>query len=417
MFENIVSAQNISFVLVFFEGLVSFLSPCVIPLLPIYITYLAGNAKVDNGDGTYRYIRSKVLLHTVFFILGISTAFFLLGLSFTALGGFLADNRDVFGKVAGIIIILLGVVQLGIIKPRFMQRERKINLNIAGKKMNPLLAYVIGFTFSFAWTPCVGPALSSVLILASSASSSFVGNMLVLVYAIGFVIPFLLLGLFTSQVLNFFKNNKKFMKYSIKVGAVIMIIIGVMTFTGVINNVTNYLGGSTKPPVTSTDKKEEDKTPDEVAPPSEDPRAPMEFTMKDQYGKTHRLSDYKGKTVFINFWATWCPPCRKEMPHIEEIYKEYGLNKNEVVILTVITPNLGREGDRESIIKYAKEQGYTMPILFDEEGTVAADYRISAYPTTFMINKDYKVYGYVSGGLEKDQMKEIITQTQNGKIE
>ncbi|MEF9951997.1 MAG: cytochrome c biogenesis protein CcdA [Clostridium sp.] len=415
MFEGLVSAQNISFVLVFFEGLVSFLSPCVIPLLPIYITYLAGNAKIDNGDGTYTYKRGRVMLHTGFFVLGVSTAFFLLGISFTAIGGFLNDNKVMFQRIAGSIIIILGIIQLGVFKPRFMQREHKINVDLAGKKMNPFLAYIIGFTFSFAWTPCVGPALSSVLILASSSSSSFVGNMLVLVYALGFVIPFLLLGLFTSQVLNFFKNNKKFMSYTIKIGAVIMIAIGIMTFTGVINNVSSILGGSTPQTQGTTKPKEEAK--EEVPPTDEaDTRTPFDFKMVDQYGKTHKLSDYKGKTVFLNFWATWCPPCIKEMPEIEEIYKEYGLNKKDVIILTVIAPELGREGDKESIIRYAKEQGYTMPILFDETASVNKDYRISAYPTTYMIHKDFRVYGYVSGGLNKTQMREIIEQTRNGEI-
>src|SRR5699024_9868920 len=106
---------------------------------------------------------------------------------------------------------------------------RKIHMNIGQKNVNPLIAYIMGFTFSFGWTPCVGPALSSVLILASGAKTALIGNLLVLLYAIGFILPFILLGLFTTQVLNFLQK-KNIMKYAVKVGGVLLIIIGIMTF-------------------------------------------------------------------------------------------------------------------------------------------------------------------------------------------
>ena len=244
MFDGLSSIENISFLLVFLEGGLSFLSPCVLPLIPIYISYLAGNAKKENEDGSITYVRKKVLFHTIFFILGISTAFFVLGISFTSLGKFFNTNKALFSKISGIIIIVLGLYQIGIFDFKFLQRERKINLNLRGKKINPLMAYIMGFTFSFAWTPCVGPALSSVLILASSAKNAALGNLLVLLYTVGDTIPFLLLGIFTTQALNFIKKNKKIMKYTIKAGGVIMIIMGVMTFTGWVNNITGYLSST-----------------------------------------------------------------------------------------------------------------------------------------------------------------------------
>lgn len=241
MFKGLSVVNNISFLLVFLEGFLSFFSPCVIPLIPVYISYLAGNGKKVDADGTITYDRKKVLLNTLFFIAGISSTFFVLGLSFSTLGTFFNSNKLLFTRIGGIIIILLGFVQVGLLNFNFLKIEKKINIEINKDKVNPIIAFIMGFTFSFAWTPCVGPALSSVLILASSASSAYNGNLLVLVYAVGFVLPFLALGLFTTQVLNFFKENRNLMKYTIKIGGIILIIIGVLTFTGLFNNITRLL--------------------------------------------------------------------------------------------------------------------------------------------------------------------------------
>jgi len=358
MFENILSIGHINFFLVFIEGIISFFSPCVIPLIPIYMSYLAGNAKKEDLNGNITYERSKVLFHTLFFVLGISASFFILGLSFSALGRFFSDNKLVFSKIGGIIIIILGLIQIGFLNFNFLNRNFKININQNLNKMNPIVAFVMGFTFSFAWTPCVGPALSSVLILASSAKSAIAGNVLVLVYTIGFIIPFILLGIFTTQALQFIDRKKHIVKYTIKVGGVILIAMGIMTYTGWINSLTGYLNtnGNNQSISQKSDKnnakedKDEEKgssKDDDVSDSNSEQAKPGElpaydFTLLDQNGKEHKLSEYKGKVVFLNFWATWCPPCIEEMPHIEELYKEYNLNKDEVVILGVTGKRLLR---------------------------------------------------------------------------
>ena len=241
MFEGLVSLKNVSFLFVFLEGLLSFLSPCVLPLIPLYIGYLAGNGKIVDSNGNIRYIRKKVLINTLFFVIGISTAFFILGMSVTRLSSFLKVNNLLFIRIAGILIIILGLFQLGVLNFSFLQRNHRFNVKFPDKKMNPILAYFMGFLFSFAWTPCVGPALSSVLILASSAKNEIIGNLLVLLYTLGFAVPFLILGVFTTQALNFIKKNRKIMKYTIKAGGIIMLIMGIMTFTGWINNISGYM--------------------------------------------------------------------------------------------------------------------------------------------------------------------------------
>lgn len=232
---------NIGFLLIFLEGFLSFFSPCVLPLIPVYISYLAGKGKKVSVEGTIVYERKKVLLNTLFFVGGISSVFFLLGLSFSALGTFFNQNKVIFSKIGGVLIIIMGLVQLDLIHINFLKMEKRIHLELDAEKINPIVAYVMGFTFSFAWTPCVGPALSSVLIAASNASNAFAGNMMVLIYSLGFIIPFIILGMFTSEALNFFKEKRNLVKYTIKAGGLILIIIGIMTFTGTFSTMSRFL--------------------------------------------------------------------------------------------------------------------------------------------------------------------------------
>ena len=429
--EELFSVTNFNFVLVFLEGIVSFFSPCILPLLPLYISYLAGNAKIIGEDGSVTYKRGKVFLHTLFFVLGISFAFFILGLSFSTLGSFFNSNKAIFTKIGGIFIFVMGLIQLGVIEFNFMKKERRLALDIGLSKMNFLKAFILGFTFSFAWTPCVGPALASVLVLASGAQTALTGNLLVLVYSLGFVLPFLFVGIFTTSILNFIKKNQKLLNGMIKVGGVILVVLGIMTFTGWINNVSGYLNtispnstvnttqDENKP---SSSNKDNDKVEENSSTSNESTENGIEsekqlapdFDLVDQYGDRHKLSDYKGKVVLLNFWATWCPPCKEEMPDIEELYKEYNLNKDEVVILGVARPG-GREPDKEGISKFLKDNNYTFPTVFDESGELTNNYFINAFPTTYMIDKDSNIFGYVPGMLSKSQMKSIIEQTIAGK--
>ena len=129
-----------------------------------------------------------------------------------------------------------------------------------------------------------------------------------------------------------------------------------------------------------------------------------DFNLKDQYGVVHSLENYKGKVIFLNFWATWCPPCKKEMPDIENIYKEYGENKKDVVILGV---NSEKENE---VKKFLKDEGYTFPTVIDENSEVMRKYFIQAFPTSFVIDKEGNVYGYVMGGLTKEQIKQVIEE-------
>ena len=329
-------------VTVFLQGLLSFFSPCVLPLVPLYLGYLSGGA----GQGELYGKRGRLFVNTICFVIGISSAFFMMGLGVSAAGSFLNKNQAMVSRIGGILVILFGLYQLGIFgKSKLLGTEHRFWLKLDKLKMSPVVALVFGFTFSFAWTPCVGPALASVLLMAGSAGTKLTGFLLIGVYTLGFILPFLAVGLFTAKVLGFFKKYNHVVKYTVKIGGILMIFMGLLMFTGKMNAITGYLSGTAG---TQTSSKETTKK--EIKEEKQDTYPATDFVLQDQYGKEHSLADYKGKTIFLNFWATWCGPCRNEMPEIQKIYEETQQEEDsDLVILGIAAPGFGQEGSQEEI--------------------------------------------------------------------
>lgn len=420
---------------VFLQGILSFFSPCVLPLLPLYIGYLSGGTAQVGEDGKVYYERKKVFVHTLFFVIGISFAFFLLGLGFSTMGNFFRSNQLLFTTVGGILIVVLGLYQLGVFgSSKVLGKERRVLLPLEKMTMSPITAFLMGFTFSFAWTPCVGPALTSVLLMTATAETQLTGMLLIGVYTLGFVLPFLAVGLFATTLLDFFKKYRSVVKYTVKIGAILMIVMGLLMFTGKMNAISGYLSdistesveesvedeadvsgqdsGSTADGAAVSETETEETEIEETE--SEDVPAP-DFELVDQYGNTHTLADYEGKTIFLNFWATWCPPCRAEMPDIQKLYEEYAeAGDDSVAIVGIAAPNYAGEESAEEIAAFLEENGYTYPVLMDEGGKLFMQYGIYSYPTTFMIDKDGNVLGYASGQLTEDIMRDIIRQAIEG---
>ncbi len=395
---------DVSIVTVFFQGIISFFSPCILPLIPLYIGYLSGGTYEVLEDGKVVYQRKKVMIHTFCFVIGISFSFFILGLGVSFLGSFFNSNQMIFTMIGGIFILIFGLYQLGLFgKSSFLSKERRLPFSMNKLAMSPITAFMMGFVFSFSWTPCVGPTLSSVLIMSASSNTRWMGMLFIIVYTLGFVLPFLAVGFFTTSVLEFFKKHMNIIKYSVKIGAILMIIIG----STMIWNSRSLLIGNLLD--NDTHSNDEQKAEEKVVP------AP-DFTLVDQYGKKHKLSNYRGKTVFLNFWATWCGPCRSEMPHIQKIYDEYKNNKNEdVVILGVAAPLIGQEKDQAGIKSFLDKNDYSYPTLMDKDGKIFSQYNISSFPTTFMIDKNGNIFGYINGAINEEVIRDIIDQTVTGK--
>lgn len=464
---------TVSVLTVFVQGLLSFFSPCVLPLVPVYLSYLAGGAKNTLDDGSVRYQRGKVLLRTVFFVLGISFSFFVMGFGVSALGSFFSDNRLLFARIGGVVVILFGLYQLGLFgASRLLGQERRLPLHLDKLAMNPFTAFLLGFIFSFAWTPCVGPALASVLLIAASSTSSAYGFFLIFIYTLGFILPFLAVGLFTGTLLELFRRHRKALAYTVKVGGALLVLMGIMMVTGWMNGFTGYLsapsvppaggtpasssapdsdaslsgstgssslasaasngegGDSSSPASTASNGEAGDSSSlasaasnseggDSSSPPEKVP-AP-DFTLTDQFGNTHTLSDYKGQIVFLNFWATWCGPCQDEMPDLQSLYEDLGENAGEVAVLGVARPNDNQTpGDREKtsqgITGYLNDHGYTYPTVLDVSGEVFWNYGITAFPTTFLIDAEGNLLGYLRGGLTRDIMDSVIQQAKDAAV-
>lgn len=396
--------EHINLFLVFAEGVMSLLSPCILPLLPVYLIILSNSDAETLKMKDAKFINSSLLINTILFLLGISTTFFILGSSVSILNYFFASNKNLILMIGGALIVIMGIFYMGYINIPFMQKEKKFHIQI--KKMKPLTAYILGFAFSFGWTPCVGPMLSSVLIMASTSRNIFTGNVLIFIYTIGFMLPFIIITIFYNKLLGLFNKIKLHMNIVQKIGGGILIASGIIMILGGTGKMFDY---TNKSAVYSKQQlqNEEDKSSKNQSTEVNNTKAP-DFTLIDQYGNTHKLSDYKGKVVFLNFWATWCPPCKSELPHIEEIYKEYENNSKDVIILGVTAPNLGQEGSKENISNFISKQGYTFPVVFDSDGDVMGRYDIDAFPTTFIIDKKGNINKYVPGAMDKASMESLI---------
>ena len=397
------------------QGLLSFFSPCVLPLLPVYFGFLSGGATAEEKPN-----RAKTLVNTVCFVLGISFAFFLLALGMTAFGSFFQSRQTVIAGIGGVLVILLGLYQTGLLgTSALLSREARFPFRLDRAASSPLTALLLGFVFSFSWTPCVGPALSSVLLMAASSPSRNWGFFLIGIYTLGFAVPFLVTGVFTTSLLRLFHEHRSAVKFTEKAGGVLLVLMGLFMLTGGMSRISGSLSGTqdTTPETVYEEAEESGNTVPYDAEDSQEQAedtnsaAAVDFELTDQYGTVHRLSDYQGQVVFLNFWATWCPPCRAEMPDIQSIYEQTQDGWDDVVILGVASPSLGSETSEEGIREFLEKNGYTYPVVMDRTGELFAAYAVSAIPTTFMIDREGYVFGYVPGSMTEEVMRSIIDQT------
>jgi cytochrome c-type biogenesis protein len=222
---------------VFIAGLLSFFSPCILPVIPVYIAYFTEGSKPGEEKKKTHFF-SLAMLKAVVFVSGLSTSFILLGFGAGALGGILYGRW--FLIICGILVILLGIHQTGLIKFNFLAREKKVHVQ-RSKKSDLIGAYLLGFTFSFGWTPCVGPVLAAVLGLSATRGSAAYGGFLMLIYSIGLVIPFLVMAVFSDYLLSRIKSLYKHMNTIKIVGGILIILMGILLMTNSITSITAFV--------------------------------------------------------------------------------------------------------------------------------------------------------------------------------
>jgi cytochrome c-type biogenesis protein len=217
--------MNTTLSIAFLAGLISFLSPCVLPLIPGYISYISGTSLEKLGEKKNYLILTK----TIFFTLGFSIVFISLGSTATFLGKFFLNNSNTLRIIAGIVIIFFSFQLIGLINFKFMNNE----VRIFTEKYNDNLAFplVVGMAFGFGWTPCIGPILGSILALAAIEENLSKSILLLSSYSLGLAIPFIISGILIDKFLFFSKNFKKYIKLTAKIGGVILLLTGVAILT------------------------------------------------------------------------------------------------------------------------------------------------------------------------------------------
>ncbi len=219
----------------FAAGLLSFLSPCVLPLIPSYVGYLTGMT-VEEVE---RRRRGTALLHALWFVAGFSLVFVLLGAGASALGGLLRSSQVWLGRIGGVLLILFGIYLLGVLRPGFLMREWRIEL--AHKPLGYFGSGVVGFAFGAAWTPCIGPILGGILTLAATQAGLGRGVALLAVYALGLAIPFLLTALALDRFLVWFQRFRPYIVWVDRIAGAMLIVLGILLVTDSFTLLAGYL--------------------------------------------------------------------------------------------------------------------------------------------------------------------------------
>jgi cytochrome c-type biogenesis protein len=232
--------ESVGLFTAFLFGILSFLSPCVLPLVPGYISFISGLSfeELRETTNTKKFL-IKTLLSSISFVLGFSIVFVALGASATAIGKFLSENMNIISKIAGVIIILFGLHMAGIFKIKFLNYEAKLKLQ--GKPIGIIGAFLVGFAFAFGWTPCIGPVLATILVLASQQETIKQGILLLSVYSLGLGIPFILTSLSINFFFNWFSKVRRHLNVVEIVSGVVLILLGVLIFTNSLGVISSYI--------------------------------------------------------------------------------------------------------------------------------------------------------------------------------
>lgn len=222
----------------FMAGLGSFFSPCSLPIVPGYIMYISGfDESVDNGDdvNARRKMRRRMMFRTLSFVLGFTVVFVLFGLSASAVGKFLVTNKAILSKISGGVIIFFGLNLMGIVKPGFLSKSLRANPNFTVK--NSIGAFVIGIAFGAGWTPCFGPELGAILMLAMNSDSVAQGGILLGIYSLGMAIPYFMAALFAQGFQELLSRYIGGTGMVSKIAGGIIVITGILIFTGNIQKI------------------------------------------------------------------------------------------------------------------------------------------------------------------------------------
>lgn len=236
--------NNVNLLTAFLLGILSFFSPCVLPLIPSYLCYITGISFEEMSSANSEDIRknrSLAFWHSVLFVLGLAIVFVVMGASATYLSKLIFQHKNVIVKIAGVLIFLFGLYFTGLINPHFMQAEKRIHLK--NRPAGFFGSVLIGMTFGFGWTPCVGPMLGSILLIAATEKTIWSGMLLLFAYALGLGIPFILSALLFNWFLSYSKKILKNINKIVFASGILLMIIGVLMFFNLFDRISQIFAG------------------------------------------------------------------------------------------------------------------------------------------------------------------------------
>lgn len=350
---------------VFSAGLLSFFSPCILPLLPLYFGYFSSEGEASRSALAHRVKK------TLAFVAGVSMVFFIMGVG-AGLAGAVFQSRF-FVLFCGAAIVLMGIHQTGLVEIPVLNRTRAFSSPVVpGRGL--LGAFALGFFFSFGWTPCVGPALAMVLGISLQQGDAFSGGLLLLFYVAGFAIPFLLLAVGSQVLLKKLRGLYPYLDRIRIAGGVLVVAMGIWMIAGQI-------------------------------------QAPVQRQVEGNTlsGAYVQPSDWAGKPVYLKFWATWCPLCLAGLDEFSELAGA-SAGRDDVVIYSVVAPGRHNEMDRKTFSEWAAGQHLSFPVLFDDDGALGRKYGIQAYPTSVFLDADQQVAAVHIGHMNNDEIQKKLDE-------
>jgi len=372
-----VSLFNI--LIAFAGGLLSFLSPCVLPLVPGYISLMSG-VSIDHLTGDSRAnSRRAVIANSLAFNAGLSVIFLALGATAGLVGAAIINNVWV-RVIGGLVIIIFGLHLIGLLKIKYLYRDTRQFSNEKPRGVFGSLA--LGIAFAAGWTPCIGPILGGIIGLAATSGGWKGGLILSAFYSAGLAVPFLLTGLAINQFLSFYGKFRRHLHKVEVVSGIILILIGILVMSNRVTMLASSRLAAWLPNWESKLKLREGNTAANTIASDQAQMAPdVQFTKLD--GSALRLSDLRGRVVLLNFWATWCIPCRAEIPTLSAMQKDL-----ESRGLTVI--GVSYDDTAELVLQFQKDipQGYQV-VLGGRE--VGSQLPASPLPTTYIIDREGRI--------------------------
>ncbi len=390
---------DISPLVAFLAGLLSFLSPCVLPLVPGYVSLMSGvsveRLRQGGSGGT-----GAVLIHSLLFVLGLSTVFVAMGTSASAVGQFLRAHLPVLVRFAGVLIILLGIFMLGLLRIPALYRVARFQSNLRPGKLG---AFLLGLSFAFCWTPCIGPILAAILLLAATKATIAQGVFLLSLYSLGLGVPFLLTAVGINSFLNFYQGLRRYLNWVERAAGVLLIGVGVLLVANQFNWLASQFGFLNRfSPEALLAASPAARPAGDAAGPETPVEVLAEFTLRDVSGREVSSASFRGKVLLLDYWATWCAPCEKEMPEFQKMQDRYG-DQGLVVV------GIAMDTDPADVERFAKRLGIGYTLLM---GTLEVQEKlgIQGLPTTFVVDREGRIRKKVIGFEYPEEFEKTVRE-------